>query len=83
MSMSITMKKARDWMEEYDKTLLSTDTRFNDSFVVLHQDSFCFIRNAFAIIHGDYLCVFAEHVANQIYHVDEINFYGKVMDYKL
>jgi hypothetical protein len=72
-------KEVTDWALEYDKNLLATDERFENSLVILFVDgTFQNRTNSFAMISDGHVVVFGEHQKPEVHEFSDIIYWGAV-----
>ena len=76
---SVPLRKIREKVEAYDKTLLATDQRFRRNVILEHEDgSFLHFDSAFLIrVEREWIACFTEHHGVHIYHADDLFAYSE------
>lgn len=71
---SVPLQKIKEKAEAYDKALLATDTRFQRSVRLLHEDGSVMLWNhAFLMsIENEWIVCFTEHHGFHVYHETDL-----------
>jgi hypothetical protein len=74
---SVSLKKIRAQVEEYDKKLLANDPRFRREVTMIHEDgSFEHYDSAFLMcVDSSWIVCFTEHHGLRINHADDLLLY--------